>query len=1058
MLRKVNSTLLPFLVVGLLLTPALSTLLRADSLPCTHDNLFHAFRIVAVRDLHRHGWLFSRWLPNLALGYGYPFFNYREVLPYFAGEALFALGIPLPLALGLLYAFSWLAGAWGALVLAKDLFGPVAGYVTGAAYALGPYFFLDVLRRGNLPEVVGLALIPWLLVVARRLILHGGRTCFLVMLALLVVLFLSHSISSLLLAPFLGAYVVVLAVLYRDRGFWPYAFLAVGIAVLMTAWFTLPALLERDWVQLHLSRTTRNNDFHYNFVSWREMLLTVPVDLGPDYLNPPMMVFLGLAQFMLALIGLGSELLDRSPLPNRVLTSLFALTAGGYLWLASPGSLKLWETVPLMAFVQFPWRLVGRALLPVSLLAGRGVAYGLDVIARGLPGRRFSVSSRQLWAWFDTAVIILCLGLLALPMSRPPKGWCPMERVPDMRDLYALEEAGWIGMDPENSYFPIWVEQHPSDTRLADAFVQGRLPRRFDPQSLPLGGKVSMAVYRALSAIMYVETPSAFEARWLGLYFPGWEVRVDGDKVPIMPEDDTGLMLFPVPAGKHWVEVRLGLTPARRLGVGLSLFGGLVMVISLWRGVPFRPREPGTAQAHSLGWVAAAFLLIGAILPAAVWFGRGGHLPTPDLTKAMTAGYLPDDMVPLGQAFAGGLVLEGYSVAQETVAADDELFVSLLWLVADSPETEVRTTVLLRGPDGQSWSLAGTARPRGYESPPPSTQWQAGQFFYDPHLVLPIAGTPPGEYEIVVSVFDVDTLAPLSVLGPDGQPVGPDLVLGRVTITRPNSPFTPASLGLASERADRRCDGLALWSITFDRQEAAPGELLTVRWIWEATRLPIDVESVTLALRDGQDDIVHTWTLSPVGVWWPPREWRAGELWLGRPTLRLPGGLESGYYVFEVEVAGCSTPLARVPVEVVAPTRNWMVPSGMKTVGVSFGDVIELAAYRVSEVAPGSPLEIELAWRGLREMETSYRVYVHLLDESGQLVDQSDGEPLDWHRPTTGWAEGEVVVENRHVMVPERAGRYIIRVGLYDPSGPRLLTTDGDDGYVLGTFDVLDAD
>lgn len=1058
MSRKTVAVLLPPLVMGLLLVPALSTLLQNDALPCTHDNLFHAFRIVAVHDLHHHGWLFSRWLPNLALGYGYPFFNYREPLPYLIGEVFFAFGVSLPLTLGLLYAVAWFIGAWGATVLGKDLFGPAAGYVVGAAYALGPYLFLDALRRGNLPEVIGLALIPWLMVTTRRLVLQGGRRYFMAVLGLLVVLFLSHNISSLLLAPFLGAYVVLLAWLYRDRGLWPYAFLAVGLAVLLTAWFSLPALLERDWVQLHLSRTTRNNDFHYNFVSWSEMLLTIPVDLGPNYLNPPMKIFLGPAQFVLGLIGVGIGLLGKQSAPRRTLTSLFALSAAVYLWLASPTSVKLWEAVPLMAFVQFPWRLVGRALLPVSLLAGLGAAGGLDAVTRLLPADRSGKALRQKWTWVGIAVTLLCFSLLALPMSRPPKGLCAMERTPDMRDLYALEEAGWIGMDPESSYFPIWVEQHPSDTKLADAFVRGQLPSRFDPQRLPSGARISMAVYRPLSAILRIESPSAFQARWLGLYFPGWQVRIDGDRVPISPEDDTGLILFSVPAGEHWIEVRLGLTPARRLGLGLALLGAVATLLSLWRGVPYRPEEPMTGEAPSVGWRVVALLLTSAVLPVLVWLGRGGHPQAFDLARAMTDGRLPEGVMPLGQPFAGGLMLAGYEVAQKSIPADEELSVSLLWQVDAPPTAELRTAAILRGPDGQVWSLAGTARPREYEDPPPTTQWQKGQFFYDPHLVTPLPGTPPGEYEIVVSVFDAETLTPLSVLRQDGQPVGPDLVLGRVTITRPYTPFPLTAFGLAADQEAACCGGLTLWSMTIDRQRAAPGELLTVRWVWEANPLPVETETVTLTLRDGHGDVVHTWLLPPVGTWWPPREWRPGEYWLGKPVLRLPGGLESGHHVFEVAVGECPEPLLRVPIEVVAPVRNWTVPSGLKAAGVVFGDVIELSAYGLSEVAPGGPLEIQLAWRGLREMEIPYRVYVHLLDDNGHLVDQSDGEPLDWRRPTTGWAVGEVVVETRSVIVPDRAGHYVVRVGLYEPDGPRLSTAEGEDGVVLATFDIAGAE
>ncbi len=291
------------MVVLFFLLPALLPLLSGTALPCTHDNDLHYYRITAIDAAWQKGWIFSRWVPNLALGYGYPFFNFREPLPYFVGALLYQTGLALPLVLGLLYAASFLAAAWGAYVWARDLFGEHAAWIAALAYGLGPYLLLDALRRGNMPESVALALLPWLLVTFRRVIRDGGRGPFIASVVLLVALFLSHNISSLLFAPLLGGYVILLAWVYRARKTWPWAFVAVLLAVLLTAWFWFPALTEQSTVQLHLSRTTRNNDFHYNFASWREMLFTLPTPYDPDFLNPPMRVPLGVVQTVLAVAG-----------------------------------------------------------------------------------------------------------------------------------------------------------------------------------------------------------------------------------------------------------------------------------------------------------------------------------------------------------------------------------------------------------------------------------------------------------------------------------------------------------------------------------------------------------------------------------------------------------------------------------------------------------------------------------------------------------------------------------------------------------------------------------
>ncbi len=59
-----------------------------------------------------------------------------------------------------------------------------------------------------------------------------------------------------------------------------------------------------------------------------------------------------------------------------------------------------------------------------------------------------------------------------------------------------------------------------------------------------------------------------------------------------------------------------------------------------------------------------------------------------------------------------------------------------------------------------------------------------GHYAYDPHLVTLLPGAPPGDYDVVVRLFVKDTLGLDSVLGPDGEPLGPDLVLGSITFAR----------------------------------------------------------------------------------------------------------------------------------------------------------------------------------------------------------------------------------------------------------------------------------
>jgi uncharacterized membrane protein len=218
--------------------------------------------------------------------------------------ALHLAGLPLPLALNLIYVFSILGCAVGAYLLGRDLFGPEAGLVAAVAYACAPYQLLDALVRGNAPESAALALFPFILWAFRRLALGGGRRWLLASTGLLAALYLSHNISALLFTPFLVVYLGLVGWAWRvNVAKVRWVALALGLALAVTAFLWLPALAEKGYVQLEMSRHTRNNDFHYNFLSLAEVLAP-PAALDTSLMNPPMTVHLGLAQVVLAAAGL----------------------------------------------------------------------------------------------------------------------------------------------------------------------------------------------------------------------------------------------------------------------------------------------------------------------------------------------------------------------------------------------------------------------------------------------------------------------------------------------------------------------------------------------------------------------------------------------------------------------------------------------------------------------------------------------------------------------------------------------------------------------------------
>ncbi len=114
---------------------------------------------------------------------------------------------------------------------------------------------------------------------------------------------------------------------------------------------------------------------------------------------------------------------------------------------------------------------------------------------------------------------------------------------------------------------------------------------------------------------------------------------------------------------------------------------------------------------------------------------------------------------------------------------------------------------------------------------------------------------------------------------------------------------------------------------------------------------------------------------------------------------------------------------------------------------VLFGNEIRLQSWRLSPLQPNRPLAVELTWQVAQQPASDYRVFIHLLNAKGEIVAQSDAQPVNWMRPTSTWQPGESIVDTHALWVGDIApGRYRLITGLYLPeSGDRLLTEGGND-------------
>ncbi|NJN93038.1 MAG: hypothetical protein HC875_02580 [Anaerolineales bacterium] len=106
---------------------------------------------------------------------------------------------------------------------------------------------------------------------------------------------------------------------------------------------------------------------------------------------------------------------------------------------------------------------------------------------------------------------------------------------------------------------------------------------------------------------------------------------------------------------------------------------------------------------------------------------------------------------------------------------------------------------------------------------------------------------------------------------------------------------------------------------------------------------------------------------------------------------------------------------------------------------------------------PGETLSVQLFWQTSQVVPQNFVVFVHLLDEKGQIKAQNDDLPRAGAYPIPWWQPGTIIEDIHRLTLPPdlpRAG-YQLVVGFYQPEdGTRPLLSDGADGYKLGTVKV----
>ncbi len=733
--------------------------LSNPSLPQETDAELHIFRLAELSRLVHGGEFYPRWASNFYYGFGYPIFNYYAPLSYYTGLLFeFLLGVSVVTAVKLTFILAILSGGIGMYGFVRDNWGRPAGYVATAVYLYAPYIhYIDPHARGVLPESFALGLFPMALWMLDRLRRKATARRWLTAVFFTAAIILSHNLMALLLFAILLAWTIWQA---ANDGWKPARtpIAALFFAVGLSAFFWLPIGLERNAVNLNtLIGAGDNYDFHTHFLSIYEMLRpTIFLDWGD--VQPLFHFNVGVAQWVLSGMGVAAILIRRAK--EAAHAAFFAIAAAVLLLMMLPVSAFLWESIPVLPFFQFPWRLLGATAVILAILAG----IGTEAILRTLPSSRAAMGA--------TAVLVALPLILGLPLSQP----LPHPKFGDVFPLrvFLIERKGrWLGTTSTADYVPATVDNIP---RANDDFARGFYDNtpldRVNRPSLPADAAVTSHELSPLHFQYQIEAETPFLLRLFLFDFPGWHVQIDGDIVETELGLPEGFIVVPVPSGTHLVDVRFGSTPARDLAWAISGFSLLLTLLFGWKCRGSRAERAKQKKWGGTDWIVLA--VIGGITAVTLLIlqpiGALHYQSTGDIAEPAENSIAAD--------FGEQIHIIGYDTSAATAQPGDTIKVTL-YDKAERPLTfDYQSFIHVLAADGTLVAQSDHLNPGSF----PTRRWPTDKYIRDEHQFTLPPSLPVGTYTVKTGFWVQSDGWRLPLFDESGQQIDDGTVLFQLTV------------------------------------------------------------------------------------------------------------------------------------------------------------------------------------------------------------------------------------------------------------------------------------
>lgn len=528
--------------------------------PFGHDSVHELIRVKEYQIALTNHQIPAYWAENLYGGYGSPIFIFYAPFYLFISTIFYYLtGTVTSGCISAMFFFTSIAAiAIYFLVLEilnkKTLVNQCAARISIYFFILNPYLIGDKFIRIASAEYTALCLAPISLYGLVK-IRHTPVKGVLILAAGLALVILAHNLTSLIIT---GIIISLSIILYWDNAskqIWLSIFSGIILALLLAAFFWLPALWYKSLT--HTEELIQGRfDFHNNFPNLDRLFFNI------DFFSMGLLNLWGIIQCTSMLWSKQVKL----PALTKKLANIFLIFVLLFIFLQTKLSVFFWENIPYLPLFQFPWRMMGPLALVSSVLVGM------------LFPLYYKKNHYKSFYKLELILLLLCVinttpwllkATLGLGISYPN---------PIINELTLRFET--------NNIKSMVFKSTVSDEYLPKT-AQIKLQHGVNENSSlilsnPVDAKVTVVKETGIEIILEVDALKPVQLELKRWFFPGWECTINNTAQQV-GMSHKGLVAIQIPAGHSKVQIKLNPPLLRQVFNWVSLTALIIwFIFMIW--------------------------------------------------------------------------------------------------------------------------------------------------------------------------------------------------------------------------------------------------------------------------------------------------------------------------------------------------------------------------------------------------------------------------------------------------------------------------------------------